>query len=249
MMGHSGLPSPSQASARPCSSEVEALVRWQHPTRGLVPPTDFITIAEETGLIVPLGQWVMEEACRQVDFWQAEFGGAEPLIVSINLSPHQFQQPNLIEEVKRALHMSGLSAACLKLEITEGVIMRDVAATLVTLNQLKELDIQLAIDDFGTGYSSLAYLKRLPLDVLKIDRSFIGGSVGTMRIRLSCERSSPWPRPCICRSPPKVLKQRSRKRSCETGPAIVPKATSIRDRSMQKRLQPPLWQLEIRAYS
>ena len=156
-------------------AEVEALVRWQHPIRGLVPPIDFIPIAEETGLIVSLGQWVLEEASRQVVSWQAEFGMGQPMTVSVNLSPRQFQQPNLVDEIKRALRVTGLPATCLKLEITEGVIMRDLDATIATLGQLKELGIQLAIDDFGTGYSSLAYLKRLPLDVLKIDRSFIAG--------------------------------------------------------------------------
>jgi diguanylate cyclase (GGDEF)-like protein/PAS domain S-box-containing protein len=155
--------------------EVEALVRWQHPTRGLMSPVDFISIAEETGLIVPLGQWVLGEACRQVAAWQAEYVNDPPLTVSVNLSPRQFQQPNLLDEVKRALRESGLPPTSLKLEITEGVIMRDVEATITTLWQLKDLGVQCAIDDFGTGYSSLAYLKRLPLDVLKIDQSFVTG--------------------------------------------------------------------------
>jgi diguanylate cyclase (GGDEF)-like protein/PAS domain S-box-containing protein len=156
-------------------TEMEALVRWQHPTRGLMPPEDFITIAEETGLIVSLGQWVLEEACRQMAAWHAELPMAPPLILSVNLSPRQFQLPNLVEEVARILRATGLPPSCLKLEITEGVVMRNVEATIITLWQLKELGIRIAIDDFGTGYSSLAYLKRLPLDVLKIDRSFVSG--------------------------------------------------------------------------
>ena len=154
---------------------VEALVRWQHPARGLLPPVEFISIAEETGLIVPIGQWVLEQACRQVVAWRAEFPGQAALMVSVNLSLRQFQQPKLVEQVSRALREAGLAPAWLKLEITESVIMRDVETTIKTLEQLKELGVQLAIDDFGTGYSSLAYLKRLPLDILKIDRGFIHG--------------------------------------------------------------------------
>ena len=155
--------------------EVEALVRWQHPTRGLVAPADFIPIAEETGLIIPLGQWVLEEACRQVMSWHEEFADGPPMLLSVNLSPRQFQQPTLVDEVARALATSGLSPQYLKLEITEGVILHDTDATIRRLWQLRDLGIKLAVDDFGTGYSSLSYLKRLPLDVLKIDRSFISG--------------------------------------------------------------------------
>ena len=155
--------------------EVEALVRWQHPTRGLMAPADFIHIAEESGLIVPIGRWVLEEACRQVAAWQKEFEVKRALMVSVNLSPRQFQQPKLVEQVAGALRKAGLTATSLKLEITEGVIMQDVEATIKTLGQLKKLGVQIAIDDFGTGYSSLAYLKRLPLDILKIDRSFVSG--------------------------------------------------------------------------
>ena len=156
-------------------AEVEALVRWQHPTRGLVAPSDFIPIAEETGLILPIGLWVLQEACRQMAAWHAERPAGPPLIVGVNLSPRQFQMVDLVEQVEAALRQSGLPASCLKLEITEGVIMRDVEATIATLWRLKNLGLQLAVDDFGTGYSSLSYLKRLPLDVLKIDRSFVTG--------------------------------------------------------------------------
>jgi diguanylate cyclase (GGDEF)-like protein len=155
--------------------EVEALVRWQHPVRGLVMPVDFIPVAEETGLIVPLGQWVLEEACRQVAIWHGQFPSERPLMLSVNLSPRQFQLPSLVNDVARALRDTGLSPHCLKLEITEGILMQDIEATIVTLWQLKELGVKIAIDDFGTGYSSLSYLKRLPLDVLKIDRSFVSG--------------------------------------------------------------------------
>ncbi len=156
-------------------SEVEALVRWQHPTRGLVSPGEFIPIAEETGLIIPLGLWVLEEACQQVAAWNMQFTTKPPLTLSVNLSPRQFQQPSLVGDVAAALRNSGLPASCLKLEITESVIMRDTNATIRTLWELKDLGLQLAVDDFGTGYSSLSYLKRLSIDVLKIDRSFVGG--------------------------------------------------------------------------
>jgi EAL domain-containing protein (putative c-di-GMP-specific phosphodiesterase class I) len=156
-------------------TEVEALVRWQHPTRGLVFPNEFIPVAETTGLIIPLGLWVLEEACRQVAAWHGQFPTEPPLILSVNLSPRQFQQPSIVADVAQALEGSGFPASCLKLEITEGIIMQDVEATIRTLWELKGLGLQIAVDDFGTGYSSLSYLKRLPLDVLKIDRSFVSG--------------------------------------------------------------------------
>src|SRR5690606_25287193 len=154
---------------------VEALVRWQHPVRGLIAPLDFIPLAEETGLIVPIGRWVLEQACLQGAAWQSSSPRTPPLKISVNLSLRQFQDPGLLDDVKRALLQSGLAPACLQLEVTESAIMRDVESTITTMRQLKELGLQLALDDFGTGYSSLAYLKRLPLDVLKIDRSFVNG--------------------------------------------------------------------------
>ena len=154
---------------------VKALVRWQHPTRGLLLPGEFISVAEETGLIVSIGQWVLEQACRQIVAWRAELSDQAALMVSVNLSPREFQQKNLVVQIANTPRAAGLAPAWLKLEITEGVIMLDVEATIKTLWQLKELGVQVAIDDFGTGYSSLAYLKRLPLDILKIDRAFING--------------------------------------------------------------------------
>src|SRR6266508_3850727 len=155
--------------------EVEALIRWQHEKRGLLQPDAFIGLTEETGLIVPIGQWVLTEACRQARTWQIEFPRSPALGVSVNLSAKQFQNPKLVEEVTDALTMSGLDPACLKLEITESVVMQDVPATLAKLHELKDLGIRLAIDDFGTGYSSLGYLTRFPVDTLKIDRSFVKG--------------------------------------------------------------------------
>ena len=157
-------------------ARVEALLRWQHPEHGLIPPTQFIPVAEETGLIVPIGQWVLETACRQVRVWQLQRWRSEPLLgLSVNLSPCQLQHPGLVDDIVAALQSAGLEAASLELEITEGALMRDPVATAVTLNELKSLGIQLAVDDFGTGYSSLSYLKGFPIDTLKIDRTFVCG--------------------------------------------------------------------------
>jgi diguanylate cyclase (GGDEF)-like protein len=159
-------------------SGVEALVRWQHPERGLVPPLDFIPMAEETGLIGQLGEWVLREACRQAVAWDAESGGIrrEPaMTISVNLSARQLQHDSLVPMVRSVLTETGLDPARLILEITETAVMNDHVTTIVKLQQLKELGVGLAIDDFGTGYSSLAYLRRFPIDVLKIDRSFVDG--------------------------------------------------------------------------
>jgi diguanylate cyclase (GGDEF)-like protein/PAS domain S-box-containing protein len=156
---------------------VEALVRWRHPVRGLVLPNAFIPMAEETGLVLGIGEWVLNEACRQVAQWQRD-GLADnlwPLRVAVNISARQLQRPGLDGAVRRALSLSGLPADCLELEITESSVMLDPLHAQSVLQSLRELGVQLSIDDFGTGYSSLAYLKRLPLDRLKIDRSFIGG--------------------------------------------------------------------------
>jgi diguanylate cyclase (GGDEF)-like protein len=156
-------------------TEVEALIRWQHEKRGLLQPDEFIGLTEETGLIVPIGQWVLSEACKQARLWQVEYPTTPPLVMSVNLSAKQFQNPKLVEEITQALDESGLAPSCLKLEITESTVMQDAPVTLTKLNELKELGVRLAIDDFGTGYSSLGYLKRFPVDTLKIDRSFVKG--------------------------------------------------------------------------
>jgi diguanylate cyclase (GGDEF)-like protein/PAS domain S-box-containing protein len=154
-------------------TEVEALVRWQHPTRGLLAPAVFIPLAEENGLILPIGRWVLEEACRQARLWQDSFTEGPPPIMDVNLSARQFQQPDLVSEIIRILDATGLEARNLKLEITESVLMDDADASLKTMQALRSLGIRLAVDDFGTGYSSLSYLQRFPVDTLKIDRSFV----------------------------------------------------------------------------
>jgi diguanylate cyclase (GGDEF)-like protein/PAS domain S-box-containing protein len=153
----------------------EALVRWQHPERGLVPPLEFISLAEETGLIVPLGKWVLEEACRQAGHWNRAFpaGGSRPM--NVNISARQFQQRDLITTVLEALRNADLEPASLKLEITESIMMKDPRASIEAMRTFKSMDIHLVIDDFGTGYSSLSYLKRFPVDTLKVDKSFVDG--------------------------------------------------------------------------
>lgn len=151
----------------------EALLRWQHPQRGLVMPSEIIPVAEETGLIVPIGLWVLTEACHQLRKWQEQFPSDPPISVSVNLSAKQFIQPNLVESIEDILRDTGLNPSCLKLELTESVVMDNPQAAAATLRRLRDLDVQLQIDDFGTGYSSLSYLARFPIDTLKIDRSFI----------------------------------------------------------------------------
>jgi diguanylate cyclase (GGDEF)-like protein len=150
---------------------VEALVRWRHPTRGLLSPSEFIPLAEDTGLIVPLGCAVLREACVRAAGWQVP--GHAPLAVSVNLSPKQLADPNLVTEVDLALQASGLPPQCLILEMTEDVLMHETDAVLTTLREVKRLGVRLAIDDFGTGYSSLSYLERFPVDMLKIAKTFV----------------------------------------------------------------------------
>ncbi|HEX6735855.1 MAG TPA: EAL domain-containing protein [Azonexus sp.] len=150
---------------------VEALVRWRHPQRGLIPPNRFIPVAEETGLIEAIGDWVLHEACRQLAQWKAE--GIGPQRVAVNLSAHQLRTPDLVERVADALQQNHLAHGELELEITESVAMSDPASAIEQLEALRRLGVTLAIDDFGTGYSSLAYLKRLPIQVLKLDRAFV----------------------------------------------------------------------------
>jgi diguanylate cyclase (GGDEF)-like protein len=151
----------------------EALARWEHPERGLVSPTEFIPVAEETGLIVPIGLWMLEEACRQMHEWHCQSPANKLLTISVNLSGKQLMQPDLIEQIEQILCSTGIEPRCLKLEITESVVMENAEVVTVMLNQLRALNIRLSIDDFGTGYSSLSYLHRFPVDTLKIDRSFI----------------------------------------------------------------------------
>ncbi len=153
----------------------EALVRWQHPQRGLISPAKFIPFAEETKLIIPLGEWVLSEACKQLSKLQKQFPNSLPLSMSVNLSGVQLENPNLLQSIDEILQASLGSGSSLKLEITESILMDKCSAAMALLEELKAREIQFSIDDFGTGYSSLAYLQSLPIDTLKIDRSFING--------------------------------------------------------------------------
>ena len=156
-------------------SGVEALVRWEHPERGLLLPGEFIGVAETTGLIVPIGAWVLDAACRQVQRWLADHDGLSELRLAVNLSGRQLGSPDLVEQVRGALVDTGIDPALLELEITESVLMDDVEMSNQTLGQLKDLGVRLVVDDFGTGYSSLSYLRQFPVDGLKVDRSFVDG--------------------------------------------------------------------------
>jgi EAL domain-containing protein (putative c-di-GMP-specific phosphodiesterase class I) len=158
---------------------IEALVRWQHPELGLIPPAIFIPLAEETGLIMPLGEWVLKTACAQTKAWQT--AGFSALRVAVNLSCRQFNQADLGESIVQTLNETGLAPEFLELEITESVLTQDEQAAIKTLSELKLLGIQISIDDFGTGYSSLSYLKKFPFSNLKIDRSFIRHITGDTR--------------------------------------------------------------------
>ena len=153
---------------------VEALLRWEHPEFGVIPPADFIPLAEEMGLIVPIGRWVLREACRQMKSWQ-DAAHNPRLQISVNLSPRQFSKGGLVEMVKEALNATGLKPSTLKLEITESVLMQDIDSNLQLLDELKLLGVRIALDDFGKEHSSMTYLKRLPIDVIKIDRDFVKG--------------------------------------------------------------------------
>jgi EAL domain-containing protein (putative c-di-GMP-specific phosphodiesterase class I) len=150
----------------------EALLRWQHPLRGLVPPAEFIPLAEETGLIIPIGNWVLETACKQLKEWQGN-ELTRDLLLAVNVSARQFHQPDFVENVQQIVERAGANPNHLKLELTESVIVDDIADTIEKMKALKAYGVGFSMDDFGTGYSSLSYLRRLPLDQLKIDRSFI----------------------------------------------------------------------------
>jgi diguanylate cyclase (GGDEF)-like protein/PAS domain S-box-containing protein len=166
-------PQISLGSGQICS--LEALVRWRHPTRGEVSPGEFIPLAEETGMILAIGRWVLWEACRQVNAWQERWPAPAPLTIAVNLSARQLQHPGIVDEVHAALAAAGLDPQSLVLEITETAIMEQLDAAITILTELRRLGVRLALDDFGTGYSSLSYLQRLPVDILKIDRSFVAG--------------------------------------------------------------------------
>ena len=150
----------------------EALIRWEHPQRGLVSPVQFIPLAEDSGLILPIGAWVMETACAQLKEWEKHPAGRD-LKLAVNVSARQFRQADFVSMTKEIVELSGINPSLLKLELTESIVINNVADTIEKMHQLKSLGLTFSMDDFGTGYSSLAYLKRLPLDQLKIDQSFV----------------------------------------------------------------------------
>ena len=152
---------------------VEALIRWHHPEQGMVAPGRFIPVAEESGLIIPIGAWVLEDACGQLRDWHHRGPVGSQGSVSVNLSAHQIDDPEIVRTVEAILTRTGLAPEHLTLEITESALMKDAAAALVVLQALKEIGVLLAVDDFGTGYSSLSYLQRFPLNILKVDRMFV----------------------------------------------------------------------------
>src|SRR5581483_2490747 len=151
----------------------EALVRWQHPERGLISPSEFIPVAEEAGLVIPIDRWVLKQACQQMRQWQAAFPITRQMKMSVNLSCKQFMQASIVEQVMETLRETGLAPQNLKLEITESVMMERGDLAMTALEQLSNAGIELSLDDFGTGYSSLSYIHRFPVTTLKIDQSFI----------------------------------------------------------------------------
>jgi EAL domain-containing protein (putative c-di-GMP-specific phosphodiesterase class I) len=154
---------------------LEALVRWEHPERGTVLPEEFVALAEDTGLIVPIGSFVLDRACRDVAALNARLRPGRPLSVSVNLSARQLQRPTIVEQVEDALVSAGLAPRSLVLEITETAMMRDLDVSILRLHELRRLGVRLAVDDFGAGYSSLTSIRRFPIDILKVDRSFVEG--------------------------------------------------------------------------
>ncbi len=151
----------------------EALARWHHPQRGTIPPNEFIPVAEDTGLIIPIGEWVLREACRQMRAWEAMYETISPLMISVNLSGRQLEQHDLVEMIEAVLAETEMNPNCLRLEITESIIMQNAEKAIEKIARIRALGIRISIDDFGTGYSSLSYLHRFPIDTLKVDRSFI----------------------------------------------------------------------------
>ncbi len=206
---------------------MEALLRWDHPLRGIVPPLAFIPLAEETGLILPIGRWVLETACHQLRDWQRRFPVAANLQVSVNLSARQFAQADLISNVAAILDHSGVAPGALELEITESVVMDQSEASVERLRGLRALGVRLVLDDFGTGYSSLSYLRRLPLDTIKVDRSFVSGLGSDPPTSRSCRRSSRSPTGSASTSSPRASRPPRSSHHSESSTATGARATGL----------------------
>jgi EAL domain-containing protein (putative c-di-GMP-specific phosphodiesterase class I) len=183
----------------------EALIRWMHPLRGVISPGEFIPLAEECGLIGAIGGWVIREACRQARAWQN--AGVPSLRVSVNLSASQFRDSGLVDSIRRALDDAALQARYLEVELTESAVMSDPEQSIAILEQLSAMGVLVSVDDFGTGYSSMSYLRRFPIDKLKIDRVFIAKSSAARRTPPSCAPSFRWRTACISRWWPKGWKR------------------------------------------
>ena len=216
----------------------EALVRWNHPERGVLPPSEFIPVAEESDLIVHLGRWVLREACRQMAEWHKKFLFDPPLTISVNVSPRQLNQGGLVEDVERVLAETGLSAKCLKLEVTEGSIMQDAEIALAALRQLKSIGVGLKIDDFGTGYSSLSYLQRLPFDTVKVDAPSSRNSESQRRVRKSSERLLNWRALWKWTSWPKAWRPKTSFKSWRFWAANLCRVTTSRNRRARRQHRP-----------
>jgi EAL domain-containing protein (putative c-di-GMP-specific phosphodiesterase class I) len=208
---------------------LEALVRWRHQERGLVPPMEFIPLAEEIGLIVPLGDWIVREACRQAARWP----GATT--VAVNLSPAQFKNPRLVATIRGALKASGLAAERLKLEITESVLLQDTPATLKILDQLQSLGLSISLDDFGTGDSSIGYLRSFRFDTIKIDRSFIATLGSSHMCWRSSTRSWILAARWACPSSPRVSRRLNSLRRCGGSGAAKCRAICSASRCRSRR--------------
>jgi predicted signal transduction protein with EAL and GGDEF domain len=208
---------------------VEALVRWQHPRKGLVPPGQFIPVAEETGLIVPLGRWVLNDACRRIQGLAAF--GCDPVGVAVNISPRQFREASVVDEVRSALEDTGLPPQLLEVEITEESAIEDTNRALCVLQGLKELGIRIGIDDFGVGYSSLGYMKRFPIDTVKIDRSFIRNVDSDRKTPPSSRASSCWQGASARASLPRALKPKGTISCCRPRGATRSRASTSASRS------------------
>ncbi len=222
---------------------LEALIRWQHPEKGMIRPDQFISIAEETGLIVPIGKWVIREVCRQLH--RLDAAGFDDLQIAINLSPKQFTDPDLVQSFVTILDEEGIAPKRLELELTESLLLDATDATRNTLEALKRLGMSLAMDDFGTGYSSLSYLKKFPIDVIKIDRSFIKDIPDNQDDMEITSAVTPWPTTCGCRWLPRASRRPNSWLSCATIAAISARAICSTSPSRPISSTPP-WRVTCR---